>query len=561
MGINFVTGFCFVTLRNVLNAIGDPEGFLTFFEPVFHTLPPYNFGEGLMTLVSTSYTNEISGSNISTLGWGASGKSIFLLAVEAVVYFGLCLLLESPILATWRASLESFRMRVGRRQQSQQERGGGGGDGGAEGTGGTAGGDAGSMWCRVRVEEDLCGFDDDVAAEQRAVDALNLNDVDDGGGGHREGGRRIGDDDDDDADDDNDNDQFSSSSQHPEAVVILSHLRKVYPPPLPHCTRGAKHALRGLSFAIPRSEVFGFLGHNGAGKTTALSILTGELRPTSGSVRLKGLDPSTNPGAVARLVGYCPQADPLLGLMTATETLTMFGRLKGIPPVDLEAAVAATLEHVGLSVFAHQMCGSYSGGNKRKLSFAVALIGGPPILLLDEPSSGMDPIARRQMWDAVSRAAHGRSVIITTHSMQECEALATRVGIMAAGTLRCIGSCQHLKNRHGSGFWVETRCDEGRTVHVVDFIQKEFPGAGVENECGGFLRFAIPTLDRLTLAGAFRLLEDRKDEEGIHDYSISQGSLESVFLRFAEDDPQRTAAADEIAERSESRSEIIESRL
>jgi ABC-type multidrug transport system ATPase subunit len=139
----------------------------------------------------------------------------------------------------------------------------------------------------------------------------------------------------------------------------------------------------------------------------------------------------------------------------------MYARIKGVPAADAAAAAAAVIASVGLSRFATRPCGEYSGGNKRKLSLAVALIGGPQVLLLDEPSSGMCPLGRRMMWDTIERAAAGLTVVLTTHAMDECEALCERIGVMSAGRLRCLGSVQHLKGRFGEGYVLDVKVAMG----------------------------------------------------------------------------------------------------
>merc|ERR1719446_54668 len=124
-------------------------------------------------------------------------------------------------------------------------------------------------------------------------------------------------------------------------------------------------------------------------------------------------------------MGYCPQVDPLLELMTARETLTMFAQLKNLPAREIAAIVDDLLQRVTLTPYADRVCGSYSGGNKRKLSLAIALVGSPAVVFLDEPSSGMDPVSRRHMWEIIMRERLVRSIVLTTHSMEECEALCT----------------------------------------------------------------------------------------------------------------------------------------
>jgi len=242
-------------------------------------------------------------------------------------------------------------------------------------------------------------------------------------------------------------------------VILLEGLRKVYD--------DGKVAVRGLSYGIPAGQVFGFLGINGAGKTTTLQMLSGDVLPSSGTASLAGFDIISQQPKVRRLLGYAPQWDALLELLTAREHLELYARIKGVREADLAATVDEQLRRMDLVEFANKKAGTLSGGNKRKLSVAIALIGPgnlpPPIIFLDEPSTGMDPVARRYMWKVIADVAtrdKACSIILTTHSMEECEALCQRVGIMVGGRLRCLGSIQHLKNRFGRGFQVEMMLGE-----------------------------------------------------------------------------------------------------
>jgi len=239
-------------------------------------------------------------------------------------------------------------------------------------------------------------------------------------------------------------------------AIILNNLRKAFPRPVGQ--KGCKEAVKGLSLGIPQGQCFGLLGINGAGKTTTLSMLSGEQPPSDGYGTLKGLNIAKNPQAVHQLIGYCPQFDAIFTSMTARENLRFYGMIKGIPLSMLDQLVAKAIKQLDLTEYADRLSGGFSGGNKRKLSVAIAMIGGPQLIFLDEPSTGMDPVARRFMWEVITRISTERaesSIILTTHSMEECEALCTRIGIMVGGQLRCLGSSQHLKSRFGLGFQLE----------------------------------------------------------------------------------------------------------
>ncbi|XP_013927416.1 PREDICTED: ATP-binding cassette sub-family A member 3-like [Thamnophis sirtalis] len=166
--------------------------------------------------------------------------------------------------------------------------------------------------------------------------------------------------------------------------------------------------------------------------------------------------------------------------MTGRETLSMYARLRGIPERYIGSCVENMLRGLLLEPYANKLIRTYSGGNKRKLSAGISLIGGPPVVFLDEPSTGMDPVARRLLWDAVARTREcGKSIISTSHSMEECEALCTRLAIMVNGQFKCLGSPQHLKSKFGSGYTLLAKTHWDEEGHVEDFkafVERTFPG-------------------------------------------------------------------------------------
>jgi len=219
--------------------------------------------------------------------------------------------------------------------------------------------------------------------------------------------------------------------------------------------------------------------------------------------------------------------------MTARELLTLFARLKNIPEEEIPTVVKNLIAHVTLEPYADRVCGSYSGGNKRKLALAIALVGSPAVLILDEPSSGMDPVSRRHMWNIINRERGERSIVLTTHSMEECEALCTRIGIMTGGRFQCLGSAQHLKARFGRGYTLDLRVDESGRDAVHAAIVAMFPQAMLTEQHASKLKFEIE-LESVVLADVFEKMEANKDALGIIDYSASQPTLENIFLSIVE---------------------------
>ncbi|GAB9467021.1 hypothetical protein Gpo141_00004381 [Globisporangium polare] len=253
-------------------------------------------------------------------------------------------------------------------------------------------------------------------------------------------------------------------------VIKLQNLRKVYP-------KGDKVAVANLTFGLKKGDCFGFLGINGAGKTTTMKMLTGDIVPTSGGATLGGFDILSQQIEVRRQVGYCPQFDALIDLLSVREHLELFAKIKGVPSSKLDEVVREKMTQLNLLAFEDKLAGSLSGGNKRKLSVAIAMIGSPAILFLDEPSTGMDPVSRRFMWDVISEIStynKESTVVLTTHSMEECEALCTKVGIMVGGDLKCLGSVQHLKSRFGDGLMFDAKlqaptAEEARSLAMQQF--------------------------------------------------------------------------------------------
>ncbi|MBN3275901.1 ABCA3 protein, partial [Polyodon spathula] len=314
--------------------------------------------------------------------------------------------------------------------------------------------------------------------------------------------------------------------------LIMQELSKVY------SSGETLLAVDRLSLAVTKGECFGLLGFNGAGKTTTFKMLTGDETVTSGDAFIDGYSVLSDIKKVQQRIGYCPQFDALLDHMTGRETLRMYARLRGIPEQYVEGCVENVLRALLLEPHADRLVRCYSGGNKRKLSAGMALIGGPPVIFLDEPSTGMDPVARRLLWDAVTRTREsGKAIIITSHSMEECEALCTRLAVMVNGQFKCLGSPQHLKSKFGSGYTLMAKMrvevEEQDLQPLKDFIESTFPESVLKDEHQGMVHYHL-TDTTLTWAQVFGTMEAAKEKYAIEDYCVSQISLEQVFLSFTQ---------------------------
>ncbi|OZJ06092.1 hypothetical protein BZG36_01131 [Bifiguratus adelaidae] len=318
----------------------------------------------------------------------------------------------------------------------------------------------------------------------------------------------------------------------PSSPLVMKRMRKLY-------GAGNKLAVKDMSFAVEPNIIFGLLGPNGAGKTTLISILTGLYKPTSGEAILAGYDTRTQMSDVYRSIGVCPQHDILWDDLTVGEHLLFYARLKGIPPKEENAAMMRSLRMVSLEPFRNRLSKGLSGGEKRRLSIAISLIGDPGVVFLDEPTTGLDPEVRRLIWTIINEAKQGRTLILTTHSMEEAEVLCHRIGIMAKGTFRCLGNQLRLKEVYGRGFKLEFTCKPEDTERVSNYIESLLPSSATKLDS-----FVIHVsyefeAQKGLIPMLFREIEAHKKEYGITDWGLSQTTLEEVFLRIiAEDDAE-----------------------
>jgi len=323
--------------------------------------------------------------------------------------------------------------------------------------------------------------------------------------------------------------------------VVIKGLHKLYQPDMVSC-KGDKrtvHAVRGVHLGVARGEVFGYLGVNGAGKTTTLACLTGERSMTHGEAYINGISVD-NQTATRRFVGYCPQFDALFPLLTGREHLNFYGRIKGLYGTELENQVNMLLKVLSLTKYQDRRAGTYSGGNRRKLSVAVAMIGNPPIVFLDEPSTGMDPMARRSMWDFIRQTMRGRCVILTTHSMEECEALCHKLCIMTHGQLRCLGTPQHLKSKFGHGYQLDMEVEKEAVSgpspreRVEEALRAVFD-INMIDQAQTKLTYEVALKEQgsMTLGQVFGAMERFKRDLPIVSYALNQTTLEQVFIRMA----------------------------
>lgn len=300
---------------------------------------------------------------------------------------------------------------------------------------------------------------------------------------------------------------------------------------------GSLQAVQDVSFGVARDEVFALLGPNSAGKSTTYGIIRGEVKADTGDSLIDGKSILTQRNAARASLGVCPQFDAMDAL-TVRQHLTFYARVKGIPRQHVKTNVENLIAAVSLEPFADRLARKLSGGNQRKLSLAIAMVGNPSVLLIDEASSGMDISAKRKIWQTLISFVPGRAVVITTHSMEEADALASRVGIIAKRML-AIGETSTIRRRYGDHYELAIICEQdedqdvvdGRSRRITEFVLRKFPGARPESDrvYHGHLKFRVPTSG--SVAALFDTMEEHKQDLRIQYYGIQRSSLETAFLK------------------------------
>ena len=530
IGLVFISGFVAVNAYFIMSSIEKTKDLAEILRVAFRSWPAYNVGDGLIMMASAYWEREILGADKRPLDWDVAGKSVALLYGLIVPYFVFLLMMEyaqdggagGGFGASLRSVRDGFERMTLRCQGVRRVDG---------------------AWC-LDDELDSAGvsIDDDVAKEENKVEEL-LSDL------------------------------------KSYAPVVIHDLWKVFPASVGfvgtflqsfkrlccccsrdfwcHCrgrVKGTsdeeakqnyqpKIAVRGVSYALEKGETFFLLGNNGAGKSTTMNVITGDVSATHGTVFVSGSDITGREQLnglteARRKIGYCPQINPLLELMTTRETLLMFAKFRGIRADSAASVVDGLMERLTLTPHSEKTTESLSGGNKRKLSLGIALIGDPELLLIDESSSGLDALAKRKLWNLISDVSKGKTVMSTTHNMEEAEALGTRVGIMANGRLLCLGSVQALKSKFLDGYTVDVFCQCEASVEEIDAVTDRIlsdvlVGSRLLERHGRFLRFDVPSLSSTGLGSTFRHMQVMKGsgECKIENYSIQQCTLEQVFVK------------------------------
>ncbi|PAA56413.1 hypothetical protein BOX15_Mlig017402g1 [Macrostomum lignano] len=303
------------------------------------------------------------------------------------------------------------------------------------------------------------------------------------------------------------------------------------------------HAVRGITFGTMAGEIFGLLGANGAGKSTSMSVIVGEEAATEGVCEVRvhdGAWVSGREGATIGAIGYCPQHNPLFNSITVAEHIRFYAAIRGLDTIEAERQTICLMQSLGLAQHCDKQAGQLSGGNKRRLCLAIAMLGNPALIVIDEASTGVDPENKRFIWGAIRRMVHQqRSVIVTTHSMEEVEALCSRVGIMNKGRMISVGTVQQLQSRHGDAYTLELLlAPDGESavrqkrLSIKNAVVEKFKGAHTQEDLGlsFVMRFSVPKPAVRSLSPALKWLAANQSRMGVSYWALYQMSLDQVFV-------------------------------
>lgn len=295
-------------------------------------------------------------------------------------------------------------------------------------------------------------------------------------------------------------------------------------------------ALDSVTLDVYKGEITVLLGHNGAGKTTLISIITGMISATNGSIYVNGMDASRYRQEVRKNIGLCPQHNLFFPDLTVLEHLKFFALLKGSTFKDAREHSLALLDKLSLRAKADCKAAELSGGMKRRLQLACALSGGASVLILDEPTSGLDVETRRELWDLLLSLRGDRTVLLTTHFMEEADALGDRVAALHAGTLRCHATTMFLKKAIGTGYRLTlTTIGTPDAEGITKAITSKLPEATLKEQTVNSISFALPAANCQRFPSLFNHLESKRSELALDSIGVGVSTLEEVFLKLCSD--------------------------
>ena len=324
-----------------------------------------------------------------------------------------------------------------------------------------------------------------------------------------------------------------SENEKDDALIKIVSLGKLFESPKFLCfnkTRNTK-ALININLSLFKNEIFTFLGHNGAGKTTLINILTGVLSSSEGKILIKNIDLSNNPEVIRSIVGVCPQFDILWDQLTAYEHLFLYGRIKGITENE---KFDSLLQDFSLLEKKEQIIKSLSGGQKRRLSMAISMLGNPEIIFLDEPTTGMDPESKREVWKLINNFKRDRCVILTTQLMDEADILSDKIGILVKGELKLVDSPLALKNKFLNKYKLTLVPIANGADNLKAYVTQIFGAYENMKETEGCLNIWVDGRKIKEIGVFIESVEKNPGYMGIKEWGISMTTLEEVFRKVNE---------------------------
>ena len=334
------------------------------------------------------------------------------------------------------------------------------------------------------------------------------------------------------------NENFEEEPQHLKTGLKIKNLTKEF---------DKKRVVNNLNLNMFEDQITVLLGHNGAGKTTTMSMLTGMFPPTSGTACIDGKDIRYDIDEIRSSLGLCPQHNVLFNELTVKEHFIFFSRLKGITnTVEINNEIKKYVKLLELEPKLNAQSHTLSGGMKRKLSIGIALCGGSKVVMCDEPTSGMDPAARRALWDLLIEEKKGRTILLTTHFMDEADVLGDRIAIMAEGELKTVGSSFFLKKKFGAGYrLVCVKAARCQVDSIYELLKGFMPDVKMVSNAQTEITFIISESHLPSFEEIFKALEDNSERYGISSFGCSLTTLEEVFLKIGSDSYKELEEDDE----------------
>ena len=305
-------------------------------------------------------------------------------------------------------------------------------------------------------------------------------------------------------------------------------------------------ALENIFLDVSRGELLSLLGHNGAGKTTLINALVGNISITSGYAIINDVnitDENIKSKYKRQLIGLCPQHDILWDELTPYEHIELYATIRNYNKKDIEKIVNIKMKEVNLEHVTYYLVSTFSGGMKRRISILLSTVGNPNVVFLDEPSTGLDPVNRRFIWNMIKEIKKKSSVILTTHSMSEAEFLSDRICVIKKGIMQCIGTSLDLKNIYGEGYILTFICEKDCQEKVKEIILGLSDNINIISSKGGNLMFTLG-FDKIGELNWFiKILNKDFSEEKIKplkglvkECGIEQTSIEEIFLKIAKEE-------------------------